>query len=247
MIKIYNEKEIEILRQGGKILAKIIKELEKKAKPGVTTKYLNKVAKDLVFFYNAKPSFEGYENFPAALCTSINEKIVHAVPNKRKLKKGDILSLDLGIRYKYYCTDMAITLSIGKIDKELKKLIQVTKKSLYLGIKQAKPGNHLGDIGYTIQKYVEKNGFHVVRELVGHGVGKKVHEDPKIPNYGSLGKGHLLKSGMVLAIEPMVVIGNWHLEKTRDNFGYKTIDNSLSAHFEHTIAITPQSPKILTK
>lgn len=244
MIRIYNDQEIEILRQGGKILAKIIEELKKEVKPGVTTKYLNKVAKDLVFSFGAEPSFEGYERFPAVLCASINEEIVHAVPSNRKLNQGDILSLDLGIRFKGYHTDMAITLPVGK---RITKLIKITKKALEVGIKQAKPDNHLGNIGHTIQKYVEKNGFNVVRELVGHGVGKKVHEDPKIPNFGKPGTGPELVDGMVLAIEPMVTIGDWHIKKTKDGFGYKTRDDSLSAHFEHTIAITKKGPEILTK
>lgn len=247
MIRIYNENEIEILRQGGKILAKIIEELKKEVKSGVTTKYLNKVAEDLVFSWGAEPSFKGLEGFPSALCTSINEEIVHAVPGKRKLKEGDILSLDLGIRFEEFCTDMAITIPIRRIDEKTRKLIKITKEALKIGIKQARPGNHLGDIGYVIQKYVEKNGFNVVRELVGHGVGKQVHEAPRIPNYGSPEEGAELKSGMVLAIEPMVTVGDWHVEKTKDSFGYKTVDNSLSCHFEHTIAITPKGPEILTK
>lgn len=246
MIRIYNEKEIEILRRGGRILAEIMEELKKEVRPGVTTEYLNKVAKDLVFSANAEPSFEGYDGFPATLCTSINEEIVHAVPKERKLKEGDILSLDLGIKFEEYCTDMAITMPVGKISKEAKKLIKVTKEALKIGIKQIKPGNHLEDIGYVIQKHVEKNGFNVVRELVGHGVGKKVHEEPKIPNYGEGGTGPGLVEGMVLALEPMVTVGDWHIKKTKDGFGYKTADNSLSCHFEHTIAITKKDPEILT-
>ena len=247
MIRIYSENEIEILRQGGKILARIIKELKKEVRPGVKTKYLNKVAKDLVLSFGAEPSFEGFDEFPAVLCTSINEEIVHAIPGKRKLKEGDILSLDLGIRFEKYCTDMAITVPVGKINKETKKLIKITKEALKIGIKQAKAGNHLQDIGWAIQNYAEKNGFNVVRELVGHGVGKEVHEAPKIPNYGNPGQGPKLKQGMVLALEPMVTVNDWHVEKTKDGFGYRTLDNSLSAHFEHTIAITSKGPKILTK
>ena len=269
MIRIYNHQEIEILRQGGKILAKIMEELKKEVKPGVLTKHLNKVARDLVLSFGAKPSFLGYENFPAVLCTSINEEIVHAVPSERKIKQGDILSLDLGIRFKSYCTDMAITLPIldpadpkgrspgllgrpgrtrvGKVNKKITKLIKITEEVLKKGIKQAKPGNHLGDIGYAIQNFVEKNGFQVVRELVGHGLGKKVHEDPRIPNFGKKGTGPKLVKGMVLAIEPMVVTGDWKIEKCEDGFGYKTVDNSLSCHFEHTIAITSKGPEILTQ
>ena len=247
MIKIYKENEIEILRRGGKILAQIMEELRKEVKPGVATKDLNKIARDLVFSFGAEPSFEGYDGFPAALCTSINEEIVHAVPSERKLEEGDILSLDLGVRFEGYCTDMAITVSVGKINKETKKLIKVTKKALELGISQAKPGNHLEDIGYEVQKHAEKNSFNVVRELVGHGVGKEVHEEPKVPNYGEKGAGLELAEGMVLALEPMVTIGDWHIKKTKDGFGYKTADNGLSCHFEHTIAITPKGPEILTK
>lgn len=247
MIRIYNEKEIEILRRGGRILAKIMDELKKEVKSGVKTKYLNKVAEDLVFSYGAEPSFLGFNSYPAALCTSINEEIVHVLPSDRILKNGDILSLDLGVRYQGYCTDMATTIPIGKIDKKIKKLIAVTKKSLELGIKQAKAGNHLGDIGYAIQNHAEKNNFNVVRELVGHGIGNKVHEEPKIPNYGKKGTGPKLVEGMVLAIEPMITIGDWHIEKCEDGFGYRTKDKSLSCHFEHTVAITKKGPIILTK
>jgi len=247
MIRIYSEKEIEIMRRGGKILAKILKQVARKVKPGITTEYLNKVAEDLVFKYGAEPSFEGFQNYPATLCTSINEEIVHALPSERRLKNGEILSLDLGVKYKNYHTDMAITIPVGKIDKTIKKLIKVTKKSLDIAIKQCRPGNHLGDIGWAIQNYVEKNGFNVVRELVGHGVGKRIHEEPQIPNYGERGEGIELKEGMVLALEPMVSMGNWKIEKCNDRFGYRTKDRSISAHFEYTIAITRKGVKVLTK
>ena len=247
MVNIYSEKEIEIMREGGKILAKTLKILSKKVKPGITTAYLNKVAEDLIFSFGAQPSFKGFNNYPAALCTSVNEEIVHAVPNKRVLKNGDILTLDLGIRYKGFCTDAAITVPIGKIDSKTKKLIDVTKKSLEIAIKQCKSGKRLGDIGWAIQSYVEKNGFSVIRELVGHGVGKSVHEDPQILNYGIKGEGIELKQGMVLALEPMVAMGNWRIKRGEDGFSYKTLDNSLCAHFEHTVVITKKGPKILTK
>lgn len=247
MINIYKSEEIQVMRRGGRILAKIIEELKKEVKPGITTKYLDKVASDLILRYGAAPSFKGFNNYPAALCTSINEEIVHAVPSDRVLRKGDILSLDLGIRFKRYCTDMALTIPVGKVDKKTKKLIAVTKKALEIGIEQAKPGNHLEDIGSAIQKYVEKNRFNVVRELCGHGVGKKVHEDPQILNYGERGKGIELKPGMVLALEPMVTVGDWHIKKTKDGFGYKTKGNSLSAHFEHTLVITKKGVKTLTE
>lgn len=247
MVNIYTDKEIEIIRQGGKILAKIIKETAKHAKSGITTKELDKVAQDLIFSYGAKPAFKGFNDYPAALCASINEEIVHAVPSERKLKPGDLLTLDLGIRFKGYCTDMAITLPIGKIDKKLKKLVAVTKESLELAIKECKPGNHLGDIGWAIQHYIEKEGFNVIRDLVGHGVGRSVHEDPQILNYGRKGTGQELIKGMVLAIEPMIVIGDWGIEKTEDGFGFRSKDRSISAHFEHTIAITKKGAKVLTE
>lgn len=246
MIRTYNENEIAIIHEGGKILARIMKELEREVRPGIKTKYLNKVAEDLVFSFRAQPSFKGFNGYPSVICTSINEEIVHVVPGDRELKEGDIVSLDLGIRYKGYCTDMAVTVPVGNITKEKEKLIKVTQEALYKGIEQAKPGNYLGDIGWAIQQYAESQGFNVVRELVGHGVGKEVHEDPQIPNYGEQGTGLKLVKGMVLAIEPMVCIGNWQIEKCEDGFGYRTKDRSLSAHFEHTIAVTQKGPKILT-
>ncbi|OGZ33049.1 MAG: type I methionyl aminopeptidase [Candidatus Portnoybacteria bacterium RBG_13_40_8] len=247
MMNIYTEKEIKVMRDGGKILAKILKQVAKKVKPGITTEYLNKVAEDLILKYKAKSSFKGFDNYPAVLCTSINEEIVHGVPSKKILRDGDILSLDLGIRYKGYCTDSAVTVSVGKTNKMAQKLINVTKKALELAIKQCKPDNHSEDIGCAIQNYVEENKFNVIRDLVGHGVGKNVHEDPQILNYGQKGKGIELKEGMVLALEPMTSINNYEIEKCEDGFGYRTKDRSLSAHFEHTVAITKKGPKNLTK
>lgn len=235
------------MAEGGKILAKIIREIAKQIRPGITTKYLDKVAADLIFRLGAKPAFKGFNNYPAVLCTSINEEIVHAVPSKRVLKDGDILTLDLGIKFKGYCTDMAITLPIGKVDNQIKELIATTKKSLEIAIKQCKSGNHLGDIGWAIQNYTEKNGFNVIRDLVGHGIGKSVHEDPQILNYGEKRTGPKLVEGMVLALEPMICIGNYEIEKCADGFAYRTKDRSLSAHFEHTVAITKRGPIVLTK
>lgn len=259
MINLYTEKEIEIMAEGGKILAKVLKETAKYAKVGITTKYLNKVAEDLIFSYGAEPAFKGYNGYPCALCTSINEEVVHAIPSNRVLKEGDLLTLDLGIKYKDYCTDMAITIGVGKIDRKLQKLMNVTKKSLDLAIKQCKPGNRLGDIGYTIQNYVEKNaysargangpirGFNVVRDLVGHGIGKKVHEEPEVLNYGEKATGIVLKPGMVIAIEPMIVAGDYQIERAKDGFAFLSKDRSISAHFEHTVAITKKGCRVLTK
>jgi methionyl aminopeptidase len=247
MVNSYTEKEIDIMAEGGKVLAEIIKQVARHVKPGVTTRYLDKVAEDLIFAYGAEPAFKGFNGYPFVLCTSVNEEIVHALPSDRKLKEGDLLTLDLGIRFKGYCTDMAKTIGVGKIDKQLQKLMKVTEKSLELGIKQCKPGSRLGDVGYAIQNYVEKHGFNVVRDLVGHGIGKKVHEDPQILNYGNKGEGMVLKPGMVLAIEPMIVIGDYEIERARDGFAFLSKDRSISAHFEHTVAITKKGCRVLTK
>jgi len=258
MINIKTPEEIEIMTEGGKILAKIMKELEKRVRPGIATKELDKVAKDFVFRFGAKCSFKGYQNFPACLCTSINEEIVHAVPSERKLKEGDIISLDLGILYKGFHTDMAITLPVGEIAPEIQRLVQVTKKALEIGIEKVKPGNRFGEISRAIQKYVESNGFGVVRELCGHGIGREIHEEPQILNSVSFDKATVnkvefqddgkikIKEGMVFCLEPMVTAGDWKIKKSKDGYGFETKDGSLSAHFEHTIALTKNGVKILT-
>jgi len=246
MITIKSKKEIETMREGGRILAKIMKELEKAVRPGVTTKELNRLAESLIFKYKAKPSFKGYQNFPAALCTSINEELVHVAPSDRALKEGDIVSLDLGIFYKRFHADMAATLPVGKIDSEAQRLIRVTKKALKRGIKKARPGNTIGDIGNTIQRFVESQGFNVIRDLCGHGIGRELHEDPQVLNYSKRHKGEKLKEGMVICLEPMVTTGDWKLKRTKDGHGYETEDGSLSAHFEHTIAVTKDGSRILT-
>ncbi len=243
---IKNKREIQVMAESGKILAKILKEVATNVRPGITTNYLNKVAEDLVFKYKVKPSFEGYDGFPAVLCTSVNEEIVHAVPSERKLQEGDILSLDMGVCYKGFHSDMAVTLPVGEIGSEAGRLIKTTKKALKRGIKKAKPGNALGDIGNTMQRFVEGQGFGVVRDLCGHGIGRNLHEDPQVLNFGKRHKGMELKEGMVICIEPMVAMGGYRIEKTEDNHGYKTCDNSLSAHFEHTLVITRKGARVLT-
>lgn len=247
MISIKSEREIQIMREGGKILAQIMKELKKKVELGITTEYLDKVARDLVLKYKGIPSFKGYEKFPAVLCTSINEELVHCIPSDRKLKKGDIISLDLGILYKGLHTDMAVTVPVGDVSQEALRLIRITKKALKRGIKKVRPGNTFGDIGNTIQRYVEGQGFSVVRDLSGHGIGRELHEDPQILNYGKRKTGSEIKKGMVFCIEPMVAIGDWKLKKAEDNYGYQTKDGSLCAHFEHTLAITKIGCEILTE
>jgi len=247
MITIKTQEEIQIIKEGGKILAAVIKELEKIAKPGITTLELDRAAEALIVSYEAKPAFKGYEGFPYSLCASVNENIVHGYPSKYVLKDGDLLKLDLGVLYKGFNTDMAVTVAVGNVSYEAKRLINVTKKSLRLGIKKAKIGNTIGDIGNTVQRFVEDQGFSVIRDLCGHGIGKTVHEDPKIPNYGKRGTGEKLVEGMVICIEPMVAMGDYNLKKSADGYGYATRDNSLSAHFEHTIAITKKGPRILTE
>lgn len=247
MIGIKTKEEITIMAEGCKILAKIIKELEKKVRPGITTKELDRVAETLIFKSGGTPSFKGHEGFPATLCASINEELVHAVPSQRKLKEGDILSLDLGMKYQGYHSDMAITLPVGKIFPEAQRLIRITKKALKRGIKKARPGNTFGDIGNTIQRYVESQGFNVVRDLCGHGIGRELHEEPKILNYGKRHSGPEIKEGMVFCLEPMVTVGDWKLKKSKDGYSYETADSSLCAHFEHTIAATKDGCKILTE
>lgn len=242
------EKEIEIMRQGGQILARVMKELEKEVKPGIATEYLDRFAENLIFKFGAKPSFKNYDGFPATTCISVNEEVVHAVPSKRILKEGDIVSLDIGLKYKGYHSDMAISVAVGdKVAPTALRLIKVTKASLYIGIDAIKVGKRFGNIGYEIQKYVERNGFGVVRDLTGHGIGKQLHEDPQILNYGDKGSGAEIKKGMVFCIEPMVTVGSWEVARAKDGYGYKTKDNSLAAHFEHTIAIIEQGVEILTE
>jgi methionyl aminopeptidase len=247
MITIKTYDEIKIMREAGKILASVLKEVEKQVKPGVTTLELDRAAEALILSYGAKPSFKGYDGFPYSLCASVNENIVHGYPSDYVLKEGDIIGLDLGVLYKGYNSDMAITVPVGKVSFEAKRLINTTKKSLRLGIKKAKVGNTIGDIGNTVQRFVEGQGYGIVRDLCGHGIGKNLHEDPKIPNFGKRGGGEKIVEGMVICIEPMVTMGDWRLKKADDGYGYSTKDNSLTAHFEHTIAILKSGPVVLTE
>ena len=252
MIPIKTEKEIKIMAGNGKILAKIMKQLEKNIKPGITTKQLNGLAQGLIFASGGKCSFKGYkgpcgelvEPFPACLCTSINEQIVHGAPSNRILKNGDIISLDLGLFRNGYHVDMAITVPVGQVDPETKRLIRITKKVLKLGIKKIRPGNTFGDIGNLIQRYVESQGFNVIRDLCGHGIGKGLHEEPQVLNYGKRNKGEKIKPGMVFCLEPMTTIGDYKIKKSGNAFITK--DKSLSAHFEHTVLVVENGCKILT-
>lgn len=247
MIQIKSQEEIKIMREGGIILANVLNQIEKMVKSGVTTIELDRAAEALILKQGALPAFKGYEGFPYSLCTSVNEEIVHGFPSERILKEGDIIGLDLGVLYKGYNTDMAITVPVGNISFEAKRLIMVTKKALKRGIKKVRPGNTMGDIGNTIQRYIEDQGLGVIRDLCGHGIGKEVHEDPRIPNFGTRHKGEVLKEGMVICLEPMVTMGDWHLKKAQDGYGYATKDGSLAAHFEHTMAVTKNGVRILTE
>lgn len=257
MIPVKTTSEIKTMAEGGRRLARIMKELKEKIRPGITTKELDKAAQSLVLKSGGKCSFKGYEKFPACLCTSINEEIVHSVPSSRRLKEGDIISLDLGIFYpapeqarcgagKGFHLDMAVTLPVGKIDPETQRLIRVTKKALKRGIKKVRPGNTFGDIGNTIQRYVESQGFNVVRDLCGHGIGRELHEEPQVLNYGKRRTGPEIKEGMVFCLEPMVTVGDWKIKKSKDGYGYETADGSFSCHFEHTIAVTRNDCRVLT-
>ena len=253
MINIKSDKEIKIMQEGGKILAEVLKGLTKAVKPGIATNDLDKLAQELLFKFSARSSFLNYGGYPSVLCASVNDEIVHGVPSERKLEKGDVLKLDMGVLHKGFHSDSAVTILVGGgfgFDKQIllkKKLIRITKEALDIGIEQAKIGNKLGDIGSAIQVYVEKNKFGVVRDLVGHGIGRELHEEPQVSNYGKAGEGAKLVEGMVIAIEPMVVVGDWAIKEGPDGFVFSTKDGSLAAHFEHTVAITGNGPLVLTR
>ncbi len=246
-VTIKSEAEIQIMAEGGKILATVLKKVAEMAKPGVTTLELDRLAESLILAAGAKPAFKGYLGFPYSLCASVNETVVHGFPDNIPLKNGDIVGLDLGVLWKGYNTDMAVTVAVGEISFEAKRLIDVTKKSLRLGLKKVRAGVMTGDLGNTIQRFVEDQGFGVVRTLYGHGIGKQVHEDPYIPNYGKRATGDTLKEGMVICIEPMVTMGDYEVKKNSDGWGIVTRDGSLSAHFEHTVAITRDGCRVLTQ
>lgn len=248
MIILKSKEELKFLREAGRIVAEILEELQTATikNPGISTQELDHLAESSVLKRGAKPAFKGYRGFPASLCTSVNEQVVHGIPGPYKLRSGDIISLDLGVKLNGYYGDAAITIAVGKVSDGVKRLVQVTEEALYKGIRQARVGNKLSDISYAIQSYVEKNGFSVVRDLVGHGIGKSLHEEPAVPNFGNPHQGPLLKEGMTLALEPMVNTKSFEVKVKKDNWTVVTADGSPSAHFEHTIAITKNGPEILT-
>lgn len=242
-----SKREIEILKRANQLVGELLIELAKKVEPGITTLKLDEFAEKFLLKRGAKPAFKGYMGYPNTLCTSINEEVIHGIPSTRKLKEGDIISIDVGALVDGYYGDAAITLPVGEIDAEAKRLLKVTRESLCRGIEKAIPGNRLGDVSSAIQQTVESNGFSVVRAFVGHGIGRSLHEEPQIPNYGEPGYGPILKSGMVLAIEPMVNMGTYEVLLKEDRWTAVTRDGKLSAHFEHSIAITENGTEILSK
>ena len=246
MITIKSKREIELLKIAGNIVYQTHQYLKPYIKEGITTKELDKLAENFIKSKDATPSFKGYEGFPSTLCTSINSEVVHGFPSDRKLKNGDIISIDIGACYKGYHGDSAWTYTVGEVDDKTKQLLEDTEKSLYVGLKQVKPGNRIGDIGYAIEEYAHKHNLGVVKELCGHGVGTSVHEDPEVPNYGIPNTGPRLKEGMVIAVEPMLTLGSPRVFLHDNNWTVDTQDGSLSAHFEHTVVVTKDGYQILT-
>ena len=247
MIICKTPREIELMRVAGKIVALTHLELQKHIKPGISTKDLDSIADKFIRQHDAIPSFKGYNGFTGSICASVNEELVHGIPGKRVLHDGDIISIDIGAKYNGYHGDSAWTYAVGSITEENRDLLKVTEESLYKGLAEAKPGVRLSNISHAIQTHVEENGYSVVREYVGHGVGQELHEDPQIPHFGPPEKGPRLKPGMVLAIEPMVNAGTRHVRTLRDNWTVVTTDRKMCAHFEHTIAINETGYEILTK
>lgn len=239
--------EIEKLRQSGHLVRQLLNELRGRVQPGATTLELEKYIEKRLQEVGVQPAFKGYRGFPCCLCTSVNEEIVHGIPSDRQLKEGDIVSLDLGVVMDGYYGDSAMTVPVGRISGANQNLLCVTEESLELAIQQVRLGNRLGDISAAVQRHVEKNGFSIVREFVGHGIGRNLHEEPQIPNYGQVGRGPLLKEGMVLAIEPMVNAGKKELKIKDDQWTAVTADGEFSAHFEHMVAVTRNGPDVLTR
>lgn len=240
------DEEIELMRQSNRLVGMVLGELSKYIKPGVTTLQLDKIAEEFIRDHGAIPTFLGYSGFPNSICASVNENVVHGIPNNRPLQEGDILSIDCGTNLHGYCGDSAYTFCVGEVKDEVKKLLKVTKEALYKGIEQAQHDKRVGDIGFTIQTYCESHGYSVVRELVGHGIGRNMHEAPEVPNYGRKGTGPLLKNGMCIAIEPMINMGSKNVVFENDGWTVRTKDRKPSAHFEHTIAIRSGKADILS-
>jgi methionyl aminopeptidase len=247
LIEIKSPEEIEKLRQAGAVLAKIVKELKPQIKAGVRGQEIDRIAGELIGQNGCLAAFKGYRGFPANVCVSVNEEIVHGIPDERRIYEGDIVSLDIGINLDGFFSDTAFTVGIGEIGSQKQKLINATRKALEIGISKVKVDHHLGEVSAAIQKFVEAQGFSVVRDFVGHGIGKRMHEDPEVPNFGQAHQGPLLKAGMVLAIEPMVNLGTWEAEILPNGWTAVTKDKKPSAHFEHTVALTGKGTEVLTR
>jgi len=246
MIKIKTKAEIELMRISAQLVSRTLGLLAKEVKPGVTTMFLDKLAEEFIRDHGGEPGFLGLYDFPNTLCMSPNAQVVHGIPNEKSLEDGDIISIDCGVLMNGYYGDHAYTFEVGEVDEGTRKLLQITKESLYEGIREFKLGNRVGDVGYAIQNYVEKHGYGVVRELVGHGLGKKMHEDPQMPNYGRRGQGKKFKNGMVVAIEPMINLGTHKIQQLKDGWTILTKDRKPSAHFEHDVALVDGKPQLLS-
>ena len=248
MIQLKSQREIEIMAAGGKILADTVRLMERSVKPGMSTAQLDAIAEDFIRSHSgAVPSFKGLYNFPASICSSINNEIVHGIPSrKRVLIEGDVVSIDVGVQFEGYHTDSATTVAVGEISAESERLLRVTREALDAGVTAARAGNHLGDIGAAVQEIVEREGFSVVRDLVGHGIGTGFHEEPQVPNYGKSKRGIRLVPGLTIAIEPMVNVGKPGIRTMPDKWTVVTLDGTRSAHFEHTVAVTENGPRVLT-
>jgi len=244
--KLVNEDEVEKISQSGKILAEVIREIRRLIIPGVKTSFLDEVAADLIRSHKARPAFFGFQGYPASICVSINEQVVHGIPGERIIKRGDLVSVDIGVEFQGFYTDAAFSVVAGDDNPVAQRLIEVTKKSLYEGIKRAVAGNRIGDISHAVQETIESAGFSVVRDFVGHGVGRALHEAPQIPNFGKKGRGEIIEEGVVLAIEPMANEKGYQVEILDDDWTVVTKDGGLSAHFEHTVWVTKEGPVILT-
>ena len=240
-------REIALLKEAGRIVALVHQELAKSIVSGMTTKEIDKLSERVIRQHGATPSFKGYQGFPASVCVSINEMVIHGIPDNTKLKEGDIVSVDVGACYQGYHGDSAWTYAVGEVSADAKKLMKVTEEALFEGLKQAKPGNRVGDISAAIEEHVKKHGYTSPLDYTGHGVGSSIHEDPMVPNYGKYGHGPLLKPGMVIAVEPMVHMGGCQVRVLKDGWGVVTADKSLAAHYEHTIVITDDGYDILTQ
>jgi methionyl aminopeptidase len=238
--------QVDQMAAAGDILVRTMKVLKSKARPGITTLELDEAAEKFIRSQGAVPSFKGYRGFPGSICASPNSMVVHGIPDDYECKRGDVLSIDIGVTYEGWVADAAVTVPIGPISTEAKNLLEVTRNSLFVGIEQMVPGNHLGDVSHAIQSSVESNGLSVIRTLVGHGIGREMHEEPQVPNFGEPGKGPELEEGMVLAIEPMVNAGGPGVRMADDGWSVFSEDDSLAAHFEFTVAVTPDGPRILT-